>query len=1135
MIPNIDFASICKQIEAMSLVDRPIQLTGKIADDVQKIQRILQEAIQSPVGATPAERAACRKEAQSLSARLKVFSPELLKFQQAILNHRDLEALQLAANPVIFQEIQAASAYLKLQFGPSYERFLSLKAWVEKLLPLLRNGKPQEERAFVQAMGKIASSDINHDASRVLRTLESLFKNEERSAFIKGCFEKAKAFLDFEYSLLIGDWEWVVCALAALNKYPIEVRKLCIDIAKEKYANVPKILQKITLASLYDIEDIFLAHHLTELLKGPSTHLTYKFLVGYKNRIQKSMAIIAFVFPNEPMYTLEKVRPLLPRIHQFLALHQALFSDVYMGNGDNSDLMNEYANKSMADARFTAGASKAVLQASPQACGDTLRTIRWIVSSDPINVYIDMLQAVRKVAEAANQDNLNNALIESIAIDPKHMNIICATILTHLPQTAKISSLIQSTQQFHKAFYQEGINALLELLFTSAPGSLQKAMEHLIIKYKDRPNILERATKALNLVKTVEGMCTALSGDSKKFIENGTFLTVKYGAGCFVIVLRYLEEKISQQQRQNINIDQCHIAVGQRSIHVSALIQPFGDISSKSLTLKPCNMAATARCLKEISRTQGLEECQAIVMTVLKWYDGSHYLLGLQLLETYRDLLVTPAAFHVPPETSLQEENAKIARVFELQEDIVHPFLRWSIPSYISFLQGQFKELCPGAYQKELSAVKQTLPQVAKEIDRLDVRLRFNLNPIHLKKGLVPFIVPEAAQNVPLEELLDRFTAANFTENELKVRLSSDFTEEDARLHLQEEIQQQKMEEIRRKRISDSLPPLSAAALLEELGRQMPPQELQKLVNERLGAYFPRLYIRNALQKFVANIKAKAPIALVPRGEAGHKWYKEIHSMLTHIIKGLRDANSETVKDCLVDILQAAGHCAVGIQEAIIRRYRQVVMGQSTTPIEEIYESLARYRDIICESLMVPVGMRESVMFYSKLGHALGEEFGLPNFNRFRETEAIRYEAYGKVDSRRDRVRFFGFYNVGSIVEFLAPDINGVKAKKDFCLSCIPKDWKRPSGMEYEALKKRIHDWKLAGVNHDEIVTRLKAPDYDFWTRKQDLDKINDLIDLARKTEYMASVINQDGSVTYEGIANMLTAMGVFQSSNSIK
>jgi hypothetical protein len=126
---------------------------------------------------------------------------------------------------------------------------------------------------------------------------------------------------------------------------------------------------------------------------------------------------------------------------------------------------------------------------------------------------------------------------------------------------------------------------------------------------------------------------------------------------------------------------------------------------------------------------------------------------------------------------------------------------------------------------------------------------------------------------------------------------------------------------------------------------------------------------------------------------------------------------------------------------------------------------------------------------------------------------------------------------VGAIVEYIAPDISGVKAKKDFCLSCVPKGWKRPAGLVgYEELRALVKQW-MATLPADKIVKDLQDDKYGLWIRKEDLKEdlaqIDAAIDGLRKSEYMASISNPDGTIAYEGIANMLVAIGVFQVNNA--
>jgi hypothetical protein len=239
----------------------------------------------------------------------------------------------------------------------------------------------------------------------------------------------------------------------------------------------------------------------------------------------------------------------------------------------------------------------------------------------------------------------------------------------------------------------------------------------------------------------------------------------------------------------------------------------------------------------------------------------------------------------------------------------------------------------------------------------------------------------------------------------------------------------------------------------------------------------------------------------------------------------LKNAPQETIKECLGDIISSVGHCAVGIEEAIIRRYRQQVLQLAPTPDEDIYQDLAGFRAILCESVLSPPG-DESVMFYAKLGRRLGKEFGLPGFERFHQSRADQFTTGGEVYTVRERLRFQGVYNVAAIVEYLTPQVNGLKARKEFCYASIPSNWKRPLGMEYERLRALIKEWENAKVPPEKIVKDLQDDKYDFWIQKKDLAAIDAAIDQAKKSEYMAA-ITIDDKISPKGILNMLQNMHV--------
>lgn len=258
MNPVNDLASICKQLEAMSLVDKPIQLTGKQADDVQKVERVLQEALMNPVGATAAERTRCRVAVQEFEVQLKVFTPRIREFQDALNNRKLGDAYKIASDPAIFRAIQAAAVHLKLNFTGFYTEFLWLKASFEKYLPLLQNAEVDKEEKFLWKMALLSSEE-----SYFVVYAEEFLKPEERTPFITGCLQKAKLFRLFDVHLQMGDdFGAIGSASVMLRQHPKSERDTCVDYAKRKYANNPIVLTRIKIAADHVSEDILAAFHL---------------------------------------------------------------------------------------------------------------------------------------------------------------------------------------------------------------------------------------------------------------------------------------------------------------------------------------------------------------------------------------------------------------------------------------------------------------------------------------------------------------------------------------------------------------------------------------------------------------------------------------------------------------------------------------------------------------------------------------------------------------------------------------------------------------------------------------------------------------------------------------------------------
>lgn len=751
--------------------------------------------------------------------------------------------------------------------------------------------------------------------------------------------------------------------------------------------------------------------------------------------------------------------------------------------------------------------------------------------AEKAHFFVLSMKQLRRAFQEKSKEAAITAALELVENDPLYEGLLPEIFQKivehdHLPPVEEWGKEIQHF--LSHIFTPRGTSELLKLFFAYAPHTetgireLCNFIDNLKEEFDEDGPITKQLRRMQQLLTIIQDLRDDMLSDENigSFIDRGIDSALNLGLDAFDAIITYLKKHIPLTPQIQPHFEEMLRSVRERVGRVFQLLELCRDCDDHG-ALALFDSEKISKLLFELLMAEGISRSMNLVLHIFMLLD-EQLASKLHLAEQFAQQLASPAAFRLPANATVEEENERIHQLFNLQSTLFH-----HANVMRTLLRKDVMEMPADIYAEKFAAVKKQQPKRLQEIDQLHIALHYDLNLTHLQRGITPLQIPEAIPEIKVAALVDLFKEAGFNDTELKVACQSDFPESYARQELRALIKRMTRFEIQAKRGAEGLPLLEEIPLQNELQRALPEELLAQRVQERMGSYYPKQHIQDALQQFVTKLEKK-DVALSPRGVNQEKWYKDTHAMLTHIIHKLQSAPKQAVKNCLLEIIKASGHCAVGIDEAIIRCYRIYVLNQPVPVVEGLYESLANYRALVGESLMAPPGMRESVMFYAKLQKALGKELGLPNAERYAATEATAYSEAGNVDLEREQARFFGFYNPRAVIAYLIHEINDTKAKKEFCLSCIPKGWKRPAGMEYEAIKNEIEAWQKAEIKPEDIVERLHDPKYDIWIQKKDLAAVDDAIDAIRKGDYMASVTGADGKISFQGVANMLEELGVF-------
>ncbi len=329
-------------------------------------------------------------------------------------------------------------------------------------------------------------------------------------------------------------------------------------------------------------------------------------------------------------------------------------------------------------------------------------------------------------------------------------------------------------------------------------------------------------------------------------------------------------------------------------------------------------------------------------------------------------------------------------------------------------------------YTQMIQRLKERSPDLHTVIVDIDVHLRHDMHPAHYQRGALEIIAPARPEG---------FDSGPEALDEIVTRFSS---------------------------ILQKTPVHKEFATIEALRRNFG-SEFRVDDDTTPAAHCERLI--QSLQNCINRIRSRSEEVGVPTTETERQaFYREKENMLLHVLAKVRlldpgssEAVQLTIKFLKILIINS-GHCGIALDLAVVECYKQICLNHNpTTPEERIYNELAEYRRMIVDSYLPPAH-RETVVYVREVLRQLGQEFGLQGAHRVREQDKQGVDMFldviPAVDIHRDRVRFGGYYNPATVVNWMTAIVRQDPELRALCIQhCIPPDtWTTDEIEERKAL-----------------------------------------------------------------------------------
>lgn len=328
------------------------------------------------------------------------------------------------------------------------------------------------------------------------------------------------------------------------------------------------------------------------------------------------------------------------------------------------------------------------------------------------------------------------------------------------------------------------------------------------------------------------------------------------------------------------------------------------------------------------------------------------------------------------------------------------------------------------AYKQKIEELKRKFPRNISEINDFDFSIRNDINTSHYLQGVQKVEMPEALPpNVQVEDLLTFFDEINFYDPAKPqyfnphILLADDF----------------------KKSIAEVWDPIIARQDISDAEKEALKQDALKKV------------LRSSLEQLVGRIVKEEDYTAVPKEEvARKKFYKYIKSGFTHVIARLNQEQHRPDSHILrcnfiLGCLRASAHCAQPVLDHAIASYSTHVLKKPFDFVSAVYKELGLYREYLFGSVLTP-DTEESIAYKDALLVTIGEEFGVPGYQEFKESGV--HAPIEWANPERDRLRFLGLYTPQAVFHWINDHVHERADMKEACAKWFtdkffPADYKK--------------------------------------------------------------------------------------------
>lgn len=285
---------------------------------------------------------------------------------------------------------------------------------------------------------------------------------------------------------------------------------------------------------------------------------------------------------------------------------------------------------------------------------------------------------------------------------------------------------------------------------------------------------------------------------------------------------------------------------------------------------------------------------------------------------------------------------------------------------------------------------------------------------------------------------------------------------------------------------------------------------------------------RKMLQNFIRIIKNR--VAFLGTPTAGSPALREFYNYMELAVKNTivalrKNPNKDFQDSVIIEYIRASSHCGGRYYNETTKQYLRICVGHVPTFEDEIYKSLANYREILFQT-GVGTGAH-NVNDYNYILRRLGEQYGLPRAEMFKAYS----DPYGGANLTDTEKKFKALYTPSAVVkDWIFAQIQDDYVLRnqfiDWCTANIPRGWQKEY---FNPIIEHVQKMQAQSATQSEINNYLSQKGISI------LDQTTAPLEAIQKEKaaaYLATeVFDMDtGKLKIHSIAYMLTKLEVVES-----